>query len=701
MGYYIDDVDIVDYQFYCLDRQIIEPYYGNALKLRGPKPTNIKKNNYFVCIGAAQTFGRFCEKPYPNLLQEKLNIEALNLGYAGAGPSFFLKCFETNPKLIEYINNANFVIIQVMSARSQENSLIGDCRGFFLTRKNDGVIVKCEDIYKHLLEEKDEINLKKIIKETRQNWIDSYERLLTQIKVPKILFWFSERSPEYEEKYNRGQVHALFGKFPQLVNSDMIAQIKNYSDEYVECISNRGMPQTLINRFTGNQLILNQEWNNKKVTHNHYYPSPAMHIDAVNNLEDICRKILKNNLFTNMVNTLDEASFAYRSLTQKDLNSPNIHKYYLELGDALDKKGELSQAVECYLQAIQIKPGFWQPHRRLRKKLNIIVKETEITSTIIDTYQKIITTKIKDESANRDLTLTYISLGDILTKQGKIKEAIQAYQTGCYVKNLKLKPKFVNNYWDYNQSEKKPKFIIFGAPRCGSTSLYNYLTNHPKIIPALEKEIKFFNDNFTAGIDWYKSHFPPLPQGKGFLTGEASIDYIAYPKVPKEIFNLFPDIKLIAVLRNPVDKAISQFHHWTKLGLEQKYFKEIIASEIDLIQEIVQSNSTKVKKEANQQTYLLGSVYIYFLKNWLDLFPKEQFLIIRSEDLFSKPVETMNQIYKFLEVPKFELANYKVYNSRSYSPSDEDTYKKLTEFFRPYNEQLEDYLGRKLDWNNA
>jgi hypothetical protein len=226
-------------------------------------------------------------------LQEKLNIEALNLGYAGAGSSFFLKCLEMNPKLIEYINNAKFVIIQVMSARSEENSIVGNCRGFFLTRKTDNTIVKCEDIYKQLLRQKDEVNLKKIIEETRQTWIDSYKILLKQINVPKILFWVSQRSPEYQEKYNRGQVHALFGKFPQLVNSDMVAQIKNYSDEYVECISNRGMPQPLISRFTGKQLVIEQKFSKRKLSYNHYYPSPEMHVDAANLLEPVCGKYLK------------------------------------------------------------------------------------------------------------------------------------------------------------------------------------------------------------------------------------------------------------------------------------------------------------------------------------------------------------------------------------------------------------------------
>ena len=304
MGYQERDWEIVDYHYYFLE--------DTGLKSRGPAPENLKKDEYFVCIGAAQTFGCFCEKPYPTLLQEKLKIPALNLGYAGPGPYFFLK----NKKLFRYINNAKFAIIQVMSGRSESNSLFDSGGLEYLTRLSDGTKVGAGAAYRELLEENlrwwklpfgqryirrivalfGQRNVKNIVNETRYNYVNNFKRLLEEIKVFKILFWFSKRKTEYKENYT--SVGSLFGAFPDLVNSNMINEIKKYSDEYIECISGRGSPQLLISRFTGKPTTIDPSdarkdlGSGKRWTHNPYYPSPEMHIDAANTLEPVCRKYL-------------------------------------------------------------------------------------------------------------------------------------------------------------------------------------------------------------------------------------------------------------------------------------------------------------------------------------------------------------------------------------------------------------------------
>src|SRR5262245_34670382 len=102
------DGRVVDYQIYCLDAALIDRQTETALLLRGPKPQNLDPGRYFVAIGAAQTFGRFCERPYPTILQDKLGLPVLNLGRGGAGPAFFSAA---HLRLLHYINNARFVII--------------------------------------------------------------------------------------------------------------------------------------------------------------------------------------------------------------------------------------------------------------------------------------------------------------------------------------------------------------------------------------------------------------------------------------------------------------------------------------------------------------------------------------------------------------------------------------------------------------
>lgn len=273
---------MVDYQLYSLE--------DIELKFRGPKH-NLKNKEYFVCIGAAQTFGCFCRKPYPLLLEKKVNLPALNLGIGGAGPYYFLKIKELMP----YINNARFAIVQVMSGRSESNSLFDSSGGEYLTRLSDGAKLGADAAYKQLLKEK-QAYVKEIVTETRQNWVNNFRTLLQEIKIPKVLFWFSNRHSSYQEDYD--SVYSLFGSFPQLVNSKMISQIRKDCDEYVECVSNRGRNQLLISRFTNQPATPNAVredlgyWGSKR--YNNYYPSPEMQVDAAIALEKVCRKFSNN-----------------------------------------------------------------------------------------------------------------------------------------------------------------------------------------------------------------------------------------------------------------------------------------------------------------------------------------------------------------------------------------------------------------------
>jgi hypothetical protein len=213
-------------------------------------------------------------------------MEVLNLGRGGAGPSFFSK---DNDKLLKYINDAKFAIIQVMSGRSESNSLFNSKGLGFYTRISDGASIGCDNAFRELLEKKDKDYIARIVSETRYNWVINYKELLRKIKIPKILLWFSVRKPHYKEKYR--DLDALFGEFPQLVNLEMLDEIKNLCNEYVECVSRRGLPQLLINRFNGKPISVEDKWSgiwNK----NWYYPSPEMHIEAADALEDICKKYL-------------------------------------------------------------------------------------------------------------------------------------------------------------------------------------------------------------------------------------------------------------------------------------------------------------------------------------------------------------------------------------------------------------------------
>jgi hypothetical protein len=143
-----------------------------------------------------------------------------------------------------------------------------------------------------LLESGDIHLVRTTIVETRANWLASYEQLLSRIRVPTILMWFSVREPDYIEKYDH--VGDLLGEFPQLVNRKMVEVVKSHCDAYVHCVTKKGLPQTLLNRSTGRPapVPVRSDLGRELQRKNHYYPSPEMHRDAADLLEPVCRRFL-------------------------------------------------------------------------------------------------------------------------------------------------------------------------------------------------------------------------------------------------------------------------------------------------------------------------------------------------------------------------------------------------------------------------
>jgi hypothetical protein len=279
-GYQHRDHHIVDYQMFSLLPR---------LDVRGPKPP-LDPGSFFACLGAAQTFGRFCERPFPTILSEELDLPVLNLGAAGAGPLFFVR----RPRLLEYVNRARFAIVQVMSARSEDNSVFESLGTGLMTRRSDGKQLIADVAYQELLDSQGEEFVRQIVEETRQAWVHRYRGLFARLEVPTILFWFSERTPEYTEDY--AGVDQLFGPFPQLVNPAMMDEIIPLADGYVECVTSRGLPQPLFDRVTGERTTMVDippGLGGRTHTHNAYYPSPEMQADAAAVLLDAAKSMLE------------------------------------------------------------------------------------------------------------------------------------------------------------------------------------------------------------------------------------------------------------------------------------------------------------------------------------------------------------------------------------------------------------------------
>lgn len=283
-GYAPADWEILDYEMY--------KYPETNLYFRGPQLSlvNTKLSGDIVVsfIGAAQIFRRFVEKPLPNLIAERTGFRALNLGFSGASPSLFLE----NEILLEAINHTSCCVVQFMSARGISNRLFDadPNRMNRLTRRSDGERMFADVAYREALSTLPAGSVFAAVEESREGYIQEMNRLLSRIKVPGILLWFSDRFPTYEigfDHYNR-----LYGGFPQFVNDEIVRTICTTNPDwpYVEAVSSAGRSHLLFSRFDGEPVNLFPH--HSPSNENYYYPTPQMHLDAADKLEPILKGLL-------------------------------------------------------------------------------------------------------------------------------------------------------------------------------------------------------------------------------------------------------------------------------------------------------------------------------------------------------------------------------------------------------------------------
>ena len=252
-----------------------------------------------------------------------------------------------------------------------------------------------------------------------------------------------------------------------------------------------------------------------------------------------------------------------------------------------------------------------------------------------------------------------------------------------------------------------PDFVIIGAQKSGTTSLYDFVVKHPAIISAAQKETEYFSRRYKFGEMWYRSNFPTSlsryhlykKTDERPISGEATPNYLFYPFVPGRMKKTLPDVKLVVILRNPVDRAFSQYHHTVRMGRETREFEAAVKQEV----------ARRVRTETAVQdpnfavdyrhAYLGNGVYADRLENWFKHYERNRFLILATEDLRKTPQRTLDQVFDFLEVAPFQVKNIRDLNVGSYKTMNKNTRKCLVEYFKPHNEKLYRLLKRSFDWD--
>jgi Sulfotransferase domain len=262
-----------------------------------------------------------------------------------------------------------------------------------------------------------------------------------------------------------------------------------------------------------------------------------------------------------------------------------------------------------------------------------------------------------------------------------------------------------NAVWTYGRATASarplPDFLIIGAQKGGTTALYAYLRRHPAITGPSWKEVSYFDRHYERGEAWYRGNFPNRVRARGKLVGEASPSYIFHPLGPERVKALVPEARLVALVRNPVERALSHYHHEVALGREPLSFEDALDAEEERLRgekERLAADSSYFSRAWWSHAYKARGRYAEQLERWLAVFPRERLLILPSEDLGGEPERTHARVLDFLGAAPHRLDAYPRVYERQYEAMSAETRKRLAAEFEAPNRRLYELLGRDLGW---
>lgn len=258
----------------------------------------------------------------------------------------------------------------------------------------------------------------------------------------------------------------------------------------------------------------------------------------------------------------------------------------------------------------------------------------------------------------------------------------------------------------------QPDFLIVGAQRAGTTSLYKTLVQHPEVLPAgLHKGVHYFDTDYPRGPQWYRSHFPTRAQassvrrrtGRAPITGEASPYYMFHPMVPERIGRDLPDVRLIVLLRDPVERAYSAYTHEKARGFETLSFEEALAAEpgrLEGEEERLAADPGYVSLAHQHNAYLARGRYIDQLERLEQAVGRDRICVVDSDELFSNFLFTLPPVLGFLGVSDWLPGEFEQRNARPRQSLDGDLRRELEAHFEPYDERLAEWWGRTPRWRS-
>jgi len=246
-----------------------------------------------------------------------------------------------------------------------------------------------------------------------------------------------------------------------------------------------------------------------------------------------------------------------------------------------------------------------------------------------------------------------------------------------------------------------PDFIIIGTVRSGSTSLYYNICEHPSVLSADYDEIGFFDSNFHLGIEWYRSMFPTkkemenVKKETGFaITGEDTPFYFWKKEAAERIYDMNQNSKILSIFRNPVDRAYSNYNISVIAKTENLTFEDAIDEEIDFL-----SKHSFRESVDRRRSYLAKGIYEEQIKIWMEIFSKKQIHLLSTEDMSDNPQNTLQGIFKFLDIPQYEIKKPQKQKANTYEKMKSQTRDRLLDFYKEHNEKFFKIIEKKFEWD--
>ncbi|MFJ5602491.1 sulfotransferase family protein [Micromonospora parva] len=246
-----------------------------------------------------------------------------------------------------------------------------------------------------------------------------------------------------------------------------------------------------------------------------------------------------------------------------------------------------------------------------------------------------------------------------------------------------------------------PDFLVIGAQRCGTTSLYHHLAAHPRVRVPTGKELQYFSVHHARGARWYRGHFPRLAPGE--RTFEASPYYLFHPSVPARVAAALPQARFVVLLRDPVQRAYSHYLHTRSYGVEPLSFADALDAEEERLARATRRgpDSPAAHRALRNHSYAARGRYAEQLNRWFAHVPRERIHVARTEDLHADPAGTYGEIVRFLGLPAFTPEAFTRHTRRVDPGVSELTpalRERLSEQFAPHNARLAALLGWPDPW---